>query len=203
MAKLARSASVAVVSGRDLDNVKRQVGLGGIYYAGSHGFEMEGPDGSRLDDDPGARFLPALDAAESRLCAALQTIDGALIERKRFSVAVHYRLVRDEDLPAVERAVADVADSAGLRRMGGKKVHEIQPAIEWHKGTAVRRLLEIIGGEPLAIYVGDDVTDEHAFEALRGFGIGIVVLDEPRPTAATYELRGTGEVALFLQRLAG
>jgi len=201
---LKRKATVAIVSGRDLRDVDQRVAVDGIYYVGSHGFQMEGPDGKRLDDDPGARFLPELDSAERELHEALDRIEGSLVERKRFSVAVHYRLIREPDVAAVEKAVRDAIERhSGLRRASGKKVYELRPGIDWHKGTAVLRLLDLMGGNRFPIYVGDDITDEDAFRSLEGRGIGIVVFEEPRPTAAGYRLHGTDEVRALVQELAG
>ena len=67
--------------------------LDGLYYSGSHGFEIAGPDQTEQASEHGAEFLPLLDAAEQALRARLVSIDGVLVERKRLSVAVHYRLV--------------------------------------------------------------------------------------------------------------
>jgi len=204
VANLARNASVAIVSGRDVRDIRRLVALPGIYYIGSHGFEMEGPESQRLDDDPGTPFLPALDSAEQELREHLNSIEGALVERKRFSVAVHYRLVSNEDRPKLERAVAATSERyPNLRRGAGKMVHELRPDIDWHKGKAVLRLLEILDHDVLPIYIGDDVTDEDAFRALQDRGVGVVVCEEPHPTAAAYRLAGTEEVRALLQKLAG
>jgi len=204
VAALSGKATVAIVSGRDLRNLRHLISIPGIFYVGSHGFEMEGPDGRRLDDDPGGRCLPALGRAEDELHEALDGIPGSLVERKRFSVAVHYRLVSAEDRPAIEQAVSTALARHGeLRRADGKMVYELRPAVEWDKGTAVLRLLEILGGDPLPVYVGDDITDEDAFRALQSRGVGVVVSEERRPTAATYRLHGTDAVRSLLQELAG
>ncbi len=61
--------------------------------------------------------------------------------------------------------------------------------------------LHLNGPEVLPIYVGDDVTDEDAFAALKERGIGVLVTDAPRPSAADYSLRDTEEVRQFLQLL--
>ena len=96
-----------------------------------------------------------------------------------------------------------------LKVMPGKMVYEIQPKIDWDKGKAVLYLLEALDldrEDVVPIYVGDDVTDEDAFEALKGRGIGIFVgrADDPevsgRTTAADYVLHTTQEVERFLTR---
>ena len=101
------------------------------------------------------------------------------------------------------------AEPDALRVTPGKMVYEIQPKIDWDKGRAVLYLLEALGldGEDvLPLYVGDDNTDEHAFQALTGRGIGILVADPADPeagrsTAADFVLDDTQEVQRFLDAL--
>lgn len=204
--RLARLCPVAVVSGRDLHDVRERVGVDAIYYAGSHGFDIGGPQGTRYEHPKGVEALPALDAAERALRIALKGIEGALVERKRFSIAVHYRLAREHDVPSIERAVdGALGRHAGLRKGHGKKVFELQPDVDWDKGAAVRWLLQALGLDRpnvLPMYIGDDLTDEDAFRAVARRGLGIAVLDHPRPTAARYRLHDPGEVRAFLERLA-
>ena len=87
---------------------------------------------------------------------------------------------------------------------------EVRPALEWNKGAALLYVLEALGldgDDVLPVYVGDDVTDEDAFQALRarpGGGIGVRVADEAAAwaTAAEYVLRSPEEVPELLGRLA-
>ena len=95
-----------------------------------------------------------------------------------------------------------------------KMVFEIQPKIDWDKGKAVLYLLGALGldrEDVVPIYLGDDITDEHAFEALagaspRGIGIFVGSADDPevagRTTAADFVLYSVGEVERFLDTLA-
>lgn len=206
VARLATLCPVAVVSGRDLPDVRARVGLD-LYYAGSHGFDIAGPGGLRHAHERAVAAEPVLDAAEHDLRRALAAIAGARVERKRFSIATHYRMVRSAELPAVERAVNGVrARHAGLRRGRGKKVIELLPALDWDKGAAVLwllRALELDAADVLPIYVGDDLTDERAFRALATRGLGIVVREKPRPTLARYRLCDPAEVRGFLATIAG
>ena len=200
---LATKTPVAILSGRELKDVRERVGIDAIVYAGSHGFDIAGLRGLRRQE--ATKFLPALDAAENELREKLAGIAGTLIERKRFSIAAHYRNVNESDFPELERAVSEVAARhRELRTMEGKKVYELLPNIDWDKGKAVRWLLEHLGLEfPDArpIYIGDDRTDEDAFRALERCGVGILVSEEPRPTAARYSLRDPSEVECFLREL--
>ncbi|HEX8436880.1 trehalose-phosphatase [Archangium sp.] len=206
VAALSRRCPVAIVSGRDLPALKDFVRLEGTCYAGSHGFDIERPGGQAFQQPEGLALLPELDAAERELAEGLASVPGAGLERKRFSVAVHWRHVEEARVPEVERVVAEVlARHPRLRRSGGKKVFEVRPDIDWHKGRAVEWLLRELGlahEGVLPVFVGDDLTDEDAFEALQGRGLGLVVRgDEARPTAADYALEDVEEVRRLLELL--
>jgi alpha,alpha-trehalase len=201
----ARVPVVAILSGRDLDDVRRRVNIDSIVYAGSHGFDIAGPGFRR---ELGADYLAGLDTAEKELHAALDGISGARMERKRFSIAAHYRNVNENDVPRVEQAVGEVAmRHRKLRRINGKRVYELLPDVAWDKGKAVIWLLETLGLESRSggirpIYIGDDRTDEDAFRALEQRGIGILVSEQSQPTAARYSLKNPAEVERFLRALA-
>jgi trehalose 6-phosphate phosphatase len=204
--ELAQHCTVAVISGRDLKDVQDLVGLDSILYAGSHGFDISGPQGQHLEHQSGREFLPALDRAEKFLRHRLENkIQGVQVERKKFSIAVHYRRADPGKVREVEGVVDRVQEESGqLRKTSGKKIFELQPDINWHKGKALLWLLKQLGidrPEVLLFYVGDDVTDEDAFKVLKKRGIGIAVQEAPAPTAARYRLRNPDEVEKFLKAL--
>lgn len=202
LVRLAKTCPVAIVSGRDLADVRERVGIDGLFYAGSHGFDIAGPNALRHAHPDAFDAQPSLAAAGQELARATRGLEGVLIESKRFAIAVHYRLVSDEDVPKVERAVAHVAgEHPALRRTSGKKVFELRPALEWDKGRAVLWLVKLLGDDALPIYIGDDDTDEDAFRALADRGAGIAVIEAPRETAARYRLRDPDEVREFLGAL--
>jgi trehalose-phosphatase len=200
---LAMQASVTILSGRDLNDVRQRVDIATITYGGSHGFDIAGPRGLRKQ--VATQFLPKLDMIEKELGKQLAGIAGAHVERKRFSIAAHYRNVNESDVPKVQRAVSEVAARhRELRRMEGKKVYELLPDIDWDKGKAVLWLLETLGLERAKvrpIYIGDDRTDEDAFRGLGQCGVGILVSEQRRPTAASYSLKDPAEVDRFLREL--
>jgi trehalose-phosphatase len=208
--RLAARMPVAILSGRLREDVAALVGLPGLIYAGSHGFDIAGPPPLRYEVGHG---VPArMQRVAERLRRELAGIAGVLVEDKRFAVSVHYRLVDGRDLPRVEAAVdrvaADPGDGGGrLRKTGGKKVWELlRPDVDWDKGKALLWLLGRLGldrPDAVPIFLGDDVTDEDAFAAVasRG-GIGILVAEEPRATAAAYRLRDPAEALEWLARLA-
>jgi trehalose 6-phosphate phosphatase len=205
--RLAAACPVAIVSGRDLANVQSFVADDSLYFAGSHGFDLAGPNGWREVVPIGRTFLPALDAAAAELEGALARIPGARLERKRFSLAVHYRQVAPDREADVAAALADIMPRhPRLKHSGGKKVYDVKPRADWHKGRAVLALLAELGldgPDVLPVYLGDDTTDEDAFRALSGRGLGVVVRDgSARRTAARYGLDDTDDVERFLHWLA-
>jgi trehalose 6-phosphate phosphatase len=203
----------AVVSGRDRPDVENLVGLSGLTYAGSHGFDVELPKGTHLEPPIAGDWTATLDACETRLHAGLDPIPGTLVERKKFSIAAHYRQVADADYPAF-RAVLDEVEAAfpDLKEKTGKKIFELQPNIDWHKGKCVlwlMRALTLDGPEFAPLFLGDDVTDEDAFQALQtvegGFGVVVSGPEDDgtdRRTAAAFRVFTPDEALALLQRLA-
>lgn len=186
--------------------VQKLVKIDTVFVAVSHGFEIAGPDGLSESLQLGVEFLPQIDVAERRLREQLFEIAGHSVERKRFSIAVHYRQASEEDMPRIESVVDEVLSKYGrLQKWHGKKVFRIQPNLDWHKGRAVLWLLERFRHDDpdvLPIYVGDDITDEDAFRALAGVGLTIVVRDHgSRRTAADYAVAATGEVRRLIEWL--
>lgn len=204
--RLMEHFTVAVVSGRDLQDVREKVDVQGIVYAGSHGFDIAGlHDQQRRHEQKWERYLGPLDSAESELRSALGKIPGIMIERKKYAVTVHYRGVDSNRVKDIEDQIDRlVAEKKDLRKAGGKKIFELLPAVDWDKGKALLWLLETLyvdGGRVTPLYIGDDVTDEDAFEAIQNVGVGIVVGKGKRKTAAHYSLRSPEEVKTFLQSL--
>jgi trehalose 6-phosphate phosphatase len=201
--RLTSGGTVAVVSGRDLEDLRGRAGVPGVALVGSHGFEILVPDGRRIERPEAAALLPELDVADRELRERLDGRPGVHVERKRFAIAAHYRQAPDSG-PEVEGAIREVAaEHPGLAVSGGKKVVELRPALDWHKGAAVRWLLESLAAPgAVPVYIGDDLTDEDAFRELRGRGLSIVVLGETeRDTDAEYSLDSPEEVRAFLVRL--
>ena len=201
---LAERCPVAIVSGRDRADVQRLVNVDGLIYAGSHGFDIRGPG---WQSEHGATFVPDLEAAEGKLRQSLAHLHGALLERKTYSLAVHVRGLAPAAARAVEAAVdAVLSRHTRLRKGTGKMVFELLPRLDWHKGKAVLHILDALrlpAADVLPVYIGDDRTDEDAFAALAGRGVGILVNEAPRQTAAHYTLRDPDDVHRFLQYLIG
>ena len=203
-----RKVLLAVISGRSLKDVKSKVGIKGIIYAGNHGMEISGP-GIKFLHKEAAGARAHFNSIDKKLKGALRSIPGALVEHKGLTISIHYRLVRRGDLARMHRAVRK---ALSLYRSGrrisiflGKKVYEIRPSVRWDKGRAVKWLLDHHKGlrkDALAVYIGDDRTDEDAFRALRRKGITVRVGDPAERSLAQYYLRGTRDVFEFLNHLS-
>lgn len=210
---LAQRCPVCVVSGRDRQVVQELMGLHDLIVAGSHGFDIWSPTGGAIQREEGTAFFGLLDNVWAQLDQQVGGIAGALIEPKKTSIAVHYRLVDEAQRPRIAQIVETILAQHPneLKVTPGKMVYELQPKLDWDKGKAVLYLLSALGldrPDVMPLYLGDDITDEHAFEALRGRGIGIFVgqADDPevagRTTAAEYRLSTVQEVEQFLDSLA-
>ena len=203
---LAGHLPVAIVSGRDRTDVESLVAIPGLVYAGNHGFDIAG---GGLRHAVGDGFQAELAKVRNEISGAVGGIAGILIEPKTASLAIHYRLVAPEDVDGIETTVAAVANAhPRLRLMRGKKILELLPDIRWDKGQALLWLLQAMrldGPEVLPFYIGDDVTDEDAFQALACRGVTIRVLGRSTDglagnemSAAEYRLASVDEVGQLL-----
>ncbi len=199
------STSVAIISGRSLDDLRTRVAVEGLIYAGNHGLDISGP---------GLRFVEATAVAEQgrlgdlaeTLAVRLQAIAGAIVENKTLTISVHFRCVATHELQCLRRIVDDtVAEGQHrLRLTLGHKVIEIRPRVDWHKGQAMRWIQDQLGQRhALVLYLGDDETDEDAFSAMQD-AITIKVGD-PSDTSAHYHVAAQDnvrEVLFWLERLS-
>lgn len=191
---------LAVVSGRSLRDIRRRVGLKGIYYVGNHGLEMFRPRCGLKQLIP-ERVVPELKRIRDRLHNRLKDIDGALIEDKECILTIHYRNVDPKWVPPILMALKqEVKDSMVPLCLGlGKMVFEIRPKSTVNKGTAVLELLDQASrDEALPLYIGDDQTDEDAFKALKKMGITIFV-GLSGNSSAQYYVKDPFEVHRFLK----
>ncbi|KAF8679237.1 hypothetical protein HU200_046011 [Digitaria exilis] len=219
--RLAEHFPTAIVSGRCRDKVFNFVKLTELYYAGSHGMDIEGPakqqskhvkanaEEAVVQYQAGSEFLPIIEEVYHTLTAKMESIPGAMVENNKYCLSVHFRCVQEEEWNDVEEEVRSVLkEYPDLKLTHGRKVLEIRPSIKWDKGKALEFLLQSLGyagrSDVFPIYIGDDRTDEDAFKVLRsiGQGIGILVTKFPKETAASYSLRDPAEVKEFLCKMA-
>lgn len=193
--------TAALVSGRDvltLGELSSVTDSCAITLIGSHGAQSSdaellarlagGMDGDGLDDAGRAR-LADLDEA---LQEVAQRHPEARIERKPAAVALHTRGLPDEVAgPALEDA-ARLADRDGVHALAGKSVLELS-VVDTSKGIALRGLAELTGADTV-IYLGDDVTDERAFDVLPRHEGHVTVKVGDGDTAAAYRVQDIDQV---------
>jgi trehalose-phosphatase len=200
LARLAakEATTVAIVSGRPIPNLSRVVPIEALHLVGEHGWEERRPGEEPLHH-------PLSREAAEGLARVLDVVvregSPAQVERKRTGVAVHTRALdaagRVRALEHFESVYRRVADGSGLRLDildGGAEIH----AVGHDKGTAIRSLLAPLPPFTMPIYVGDDVTDEAAFEAVADHGWGFKVGNSAVRTSARHRLDSPVQVAEFL-----
>jgi trehalose 6-phosphate phosphatase len=195
---------VGIVSGRGREDLRDRVDINGISYAGNHGLELHAGD-ERRTHPAAADARDDIEALSDELESRLSAVDGAFVEDKGVTASVHFRLVDDDGIPAVERAVREAArDADDVRVTAGKRVLELRPDVDWHKGRAIRWLYDhhVPDDEMwLPLYVGDDRTDEDAFDVLPESGLALKVGHEP-PTIAGYRVADPTAVRSIIEWLA-
>ncbi len=202
--KLSQKFTVAIISGRMRKDIEKLVNIKGIFYAGSHGFDIAGPRFSMIHPKA-EELIPAILEITKQISKEIGNIPGILIEEKKFSIAVHYRLVDVHNLPKIKTVINNIIrNHKALRLMSGKKVFEILPDIDWGKGRAIRWIMEalkISWTEASVVYIGDDITDEDAFRIIRTRGIGILVSDISKESTADFRVSSTDEVKKLLKKI--
>jgi trehalose 6-phosphate phosphatase len=193
---------VAIISGRLLEDLYDRIGVPGITYVGNHGLEIRNPAGIHKINLSAGRQKEMTRIAKS-LKTALGNLPGILFEDKNAILAVHYRLVPKAHHEKVFEEMEEVAKEWGSRWRvtRGKKVFEVQPQADFHKGKAIRNLLKAVPAQGLlSFYFGDDQTDEDAFRFLQGKGITVFVGPPETPSEGEFFLDDPGEVAEFMKR---
>jgi trehalose-phosphatase len=193
--------TIALVSGRPLAGLRRLVGVRNLTYVGNHGLEIwhrgrrRGVVVPRSSRDALSRLRPAL-------AGLVEDVPGARLENKRLALAVHYRLAPSSRVARLKagigREVGPFVRSGALTVVNGKKVIEVRPSPDWTKGHATLWLMKHARHRsPLPVYVGDDRTDEDAFDMLRA-GVTIRVGKHQR-SKAHYYVRNVREVVRLLE----
>jgi trehalose 6-phosphate phosphatase len=192
-----------IVSGRPVEDLKKLLPLPGLDYLGSHGGE------GLIAGEPWT-FESAGDAApqknlQQQVCQRLQDLSGWRLETKPRGFAVHYRQASPTDETRIKEVLQDwleqAAQASNQQVLRGKKVVEILP-LGVSKGAAILEILLFPGFlSHFPIYLGDDVTDESAFQVLRTRGLTVRV-GGSRPSVASHSLADPTEVLQFLNLIA-
>ena len=206
---LARSPRVhlAVVSGRDVADLRERVGVSEAICAGCHGLDIEGP-GLRFCHPEAEAQQHALGAITRELILRAPTLPGMRVEAKRFGLAVHYRHVAPDQVRRVEIELARALkqDGSRLRIFQGSKAIEIQPQVAWSKGDGLLwirdTLARAVSARMTALYMGDDWTDEKAFEVLGSQAVTVRIGNDVPASSASHRLPDVTAVHHLLAALA-
>jgi trehalose 6-phosphate phosphatase len=158
----------AVVSGRTAADARRMVGVEGLTYVGNHGLEIWSELGGPRIAPEARPWVPRIAAVLDDVVRQVQ-LPGVLVENKGATGSLHYRLAADPDRARTQllAVLARRAVTSGLRIEEGRMVINLLPPLMVTKGSAVTWLVREHRLERL-VYLGDDITDAHAFRALAG-----------------------------------
>ena len=188
---------LAIVSGRSLADLDRHVRCAGLLVSGSHGVELRLSDGQALL----VSVPEGLAGLRDEVARFAEGTEGLIVEEKPAGIALHYRLAPSEG----ERALAfmtELGREHDLAVQQGKMVVELRPKGA-DKGDALRAFMaepDFAGARP--VFVGDDLTDEHGFEAAAALGGAGVLVGAQRESAALYRLTDVAAVADWLNEAA-
>ena len=195
---------VVIVSGRPADEVPPLLSLRRRPEIwGSHGWERLLPDGQRVVEEPTQDARRALSSAADAVAKLRQ--DGARLETKLASIALHWRGVPPEAAEEIKRRAL-----SAWQQIAAEGVLEILPfdgglelrSIGCNKQYAVKAVLSETPPESAVAYLGDDITDEDAFRAMKPRGLGVLVRPEFRETEADVWLKPPDELVEFLRHWA-
>lgn len=192
---------VILISGRPVESLLPLLGLREKPEIwGSHGLERLAADGTYSTPVLEAGVLLGIELAEEWIH---DNGLGEWCERKPYGLALHTRAMQEADAKSISQRVD--ARWSSLARGRGLSVHRFDGGVELRvsgidKGRAVQTVLDETGGAVVAAYLGDDLTDEDAFRAVKGRGIGVLVRPECRETAADLWIQPPEELLDFLKR---
>ena len=130
----------------------------------------------------------------------IANIEGILIEKKKFSFTLHYRMANKADEAFVRKTfykiMSENTEKQSMAILKGKKVLELTPNVSWDKGKAALLIIKRLKEGCLPLYIGDDVTDETAFKALSK--AAAITVGISKKTAAQYYLKNQQEILRFL-----
>lgn len=196
---------VAVITGRAVDDARRVVGVDGLWFIGNHGVEVAPPNRPPTVRPDVAWFADRIAEATARSRRIAQDKPGVIVEDKRWTMSVHYRLAHPRLVPGLTNEITLLARDLGLKVTRGKEVLELRPPVNVDKGTAAVELAQTLGvlqaGASL-LSAGDDRTDEDMFRALRERQPSCVTIrvgDQPPETDAEFSLDDTTAMRELLE----
>ncbi|XP_050304055.1 uncharacterized protein LOC126741605 isoform X1 [Anthonomus grandis grandis] len=195
---------IAIVSGRNVDNVKQMVGIEGITYAGNHGLEILHPDGTKFVHPMPTEFHHKVGELMKQLQETVCR-DGAWVENKGALLTFHFRETPHHLRADLESQAKKMIEDAGFTVGKAHCAIEAKPPVQWNKGRASIYILRTAFGVDWSeririIYVGDDATDEDAMLALKGMAATFrVTSSHIIKTSAERRLPSTDSVLTMLK----
>jgi trehalose-phosphatase len=190
---------VAIVSGRPSYEIFTLLGERDLVIVGNHGFELTYPGGTTVVKEPGA--IPLNGLKQAKLMLDNLNLDGS-VEIKIASIAFHTRGLPEVNAAKLEKTVHDMW--LGIAKEYQLDIREFNGGVElictgWNKGNALEELLDLQPSGTFSVYIGDDETDEDAFRAIKGRGLGIVVGPRYKRSNADTHIKDIKAVKEFLE----
>lgn len=199
---------VIIVTGRSLIDIKKLMNMNGLSFIALHGLQIETTSGFQFFWEQADQARLLIKRIKEHMILGLEKEKGAFIEDKELTVVLHYRLLPTNRIQNILHKFKEVVNCYDTNKIleiiHGNKVIEARPK-GWNKGKAIEMFLtqHAEKQDVLPIYIGDDVTDEDAFEFLGKKGISIYVSNlSKRKTAAQYWVKNPDDVFFFLQSLS-
>lgn len=201
--RAAEKMTAVVISGHPVEDVRQRMRLPGIFYAGSHGFEIIDPLEQATVHEKAKKLRKPIDQVHAKISQRLKGVKGVFVEHAKYTISVHYRLAAEQGASEIRAAVEEVLkEYPQLEMLDGNKALEIRPKVEWGKGWAVSWILDYLDFDPstnFLVTIGNDTTDEDMLGIPEGAGFGVLVSDHPRSSQAAYVLRNTEDVQKALE----
>jgi len=197
-----------IVTGRPLHEIKKLMKIKGVSFIALHGLHIETANGAQFSWKQADQARVLIKAIKEDMQGMLKDEKGAFLEDKELTIVLHYRLLPTNKIHMMKKkfkqTVQTIDEKRILEIINGAKVIEARPK-GWHKGKAIETFIatHVKEKNPLPIYIGDDITDEDAFQSLRKRGITIYVANRSkRKTTARYWVKNPDEVFSFLKSLS-
>jgi trehalose-phosphatase len=200
-----RNCQAAVISGRSLENLTTEIGIPGLVLAGNHGLEIEGPEFSYR-----VPLVREVRGAYDALINHLVTggfLRAEAVDDKQLTLTLNFN-VPETQRPALGRLLlaqlAPYLKKGLIQARTGRWSVEVQPAA-WNKGQAIRwlkaRLEKAVKSAPVfPVFMGDDISDEDGFAAVRKEGLAVLI-GKPRSSQADYYLEDAYEVLYVMEKI--
>lgn len=194
---------VIIISGRSLKDIKKKIKLNKIIYAGNHGLEWQ-INKQLTQVEVSKDSLKSLKVIKYKLSKLISEYPGMLLEDKRLTLAIHYRMIKKSKVKNFIKTVNEIIQpyiQNNLSLIDGNKTYDLRPSLNWTKGhfaEFIIKQMEINYDKKLIpIYVGDDKTDEDVFKKLKN---AITIrIGKSQTSKAVYYLKNQNKINNLLQ----